>query len=140
MISDSISTNTGAPQGSPIYYFLFSVYTIDWDYCIISEDSEGPICSFWKYADDFTLLARLRGDGIGEDRYRETINRLRKWNEGNNLTINVTKTKDLVVDFQRKIMTLNPIRINNQEIEIVSSQKFLGTYIQNTCKWDENTS
>ena len=32
-----------------------------------------------------------------------------------------------------------PIRINNLDVDIVSSQKLLGTYLQQSCKWDINS-
>ena len=36
-------------------------------------------------------------------------------------------------------MTINPITINNQDVEMVSSHKLLGTYFQESCKWDINS-
>ena len=78
LFSDWINTNNFSPQRSPISDFLFSVFTSDCGSYIISDDSKEPICSFWKYADDFTLLDLLCGDGIEADRYRKAIKRKAK--------------------------------------------------------------
>ena len=97
-------------------------------------------CSLWKYADDFTLLARLKGKGVGEDIYRESIDKILLWSVKNNLKINIMKTKEMIFDFRRKLtMNKDPITINNLDVEIVSSHKLLGTYFQQSCKWDINS-
>ena len=50
--SDTIRTNTGAPQGCVISPVLFTLYTND---CVSTHDS----CEIIKYADDTAILGKL---------------------------------------------------------------------------------
>ena len=61
------------------------------------------------------------------------------WCDKNNLLLNASKTKEVIVDFRRKnISPISPLYINGEIIESVDSYKFLGTIISNELKWDEN--
>ena len=50
----------------------------------------------------------------------------------------VTKTK-MIVDFRRQEHSLGKTIIHNNEIEIVSKYKYLGTIFDDKLKWDDNT-
>ena len=60
------------------------------------------------------------------------------WCSDNNLELNVSKTKEMIVDFRKKKTPLSPLFINGQSVERVDSFKFLGTIISSNLKWDEN--
>ncbi len=48
--------------------------------------------------------------------YREEINHLAEWCTENNLLLNVSKTKELIVDFRKKeAKTHNPVYISGAE-------------------------
>ena len=51
------------------------------------------------------------------------------------LTVNVAKTKELIVDFRIHKDQVDPITINDQKVEIITSYKYLGMYIDNDLKW-----
>ncbi|KAK3552765.1 hypothetical protein QTP86_022340 [Hemibagrus guttatus] len=53
-----------------------------------------------------------------ESAYREEVQQLTAWFKANNLSLNVKKTKEMVVDFRRA-----------QSTEIVKSTKFLGVHL-----------
>ena len=63
-----------------------------------------------------------------------------QWCEANNLTVNISKTKELVVDFRRKAVQHLPLSINGQIVERVASFPFLGTTIHESLTWDLNTN
>ena len=47
----------------------------------------------------------------------------------------------MIIDFRNKRRNqIIPITINNENVDIVNSFKFLGTYISNDLKWEENTN
>ena len=66
------------------------------------------------------------------------VKRLEKWCEGNNLELNVSKTKDMIVDFRKNKSVTPPLEIQGQIVEQVECFKFLGTTINSSLKWDDN--
>ena len=89
-----------------------------------------------KFADDTTVTGLVSGSD--ETEYRAEILELTSWCEENNLLLNSSKTKELIVDFRKKPTPILPITINNEPIELVDSFKFLGTRISNDLGWNEN--
>lgn len=55
-----------------------------------------------------------------------------KWCSENNLELNISKTKEMVIDFQKNENKLKPLEINGQVVERVENFKFLGTTISNS--------
>ncbi len=72
--------------------------------------------------------------------YRSEVSRLAGWCRVNNLSLNVEKTKEIVVDF-RKVHTQHaPLTINGATVERASSTKFLGVHITEDLSWTNNTA
>ena len=64
-----------------------------------------------------------------------------RWCAEDNLTLNTSKTKELVVDFrQSRRVDHPPILIDGVEVERVTSFKFLGVHISEDLSWSLNTS
>ena len=58
------------------------------------------------------------------------INHLERWCQENNLMLNVSKTKELIIDFSRKQQrSYHPLSIKGAEVERVNSFKYLGVNI-----------
>ena len=57
----------------------------------------------------------------------------------NHLLLNVTKTKEMVVDFRRTRNTLNTISIMGEEVEVVEGYRYLGVHLYNRLDWKCNT-
>ena len=53
------------------------------------------------------------------------------WCQDNNLSHNVSKTKELLVDYRQSRSEQAPININGAVVEQVESFKFLGVHITN---------
>ncbi|KAI4896098.1 hypothetical protein NFI96_006456 [Prochilodus magdalenae] len=62
------------------------------------------------------------------------------WCRTNNLSLNVDKTKEMVVNFRRVRGDHVPLNINGSAVEIVQSTKFLGVHITENLTWSLNTS
>ena len=89
--SSSITLSTGAPQGCVLSPLLFTLLTHD---CTTTYSTNHIV----KSADDTTLVGLItKGD---ESHYRNEVNLLTTWCRNNNLLLNVSKTKEIVVDFQ----------------------------------------
>lgn len=132
IFSTTLPLNTGVPQGcvrSPLLYTLFT------------HDSS-PIHntnSIIKFADDITVLGLIRNND--ESAYREEVQRLAAWCANNNLALNTSKTKEIIVDFRKaKPGTHTPIHINGAEVERVTNFKLLGVHISQDLSWSLNTS
>ncbi|KAK0155358.1 hypothetical protein N1851_002315 [Merluccius polli] len=61
------------------------------------------------------------------------------WCELNHLQLNVTKTKELVVDLRRKKTQGTPISIQGAPVDIVEDYKYLGVYLNNKLDWTKNS-
>ncbi|KAK0154530.1 hypothetical protein N1851_003367 [Merluccius polli] len=91
--------------------------------------------SFLKSTMSSLVLLVLRSKLLAE------VQHLAVWCADNNLLLNTSKTKELIVDFRKeKGETHTPIHINGMAVERVSSFKFLGTHISETLTWTINTS
>ncbi|KAF7705820.1 gastrula zinc finger protein XlCGF28.1-like, partial [Silurus meridionalis] len=71
--------------------------------------------------------------------YREEVHQLTAWCGANNLSLNVDKTKEMVVDFRRVQSGYSPLIINGSSVEI-SKGKFLGVHLADNLTCSLNTS
>ena len=72
---------------------------------------------------------------------RQPIGRsdLAGWCQNNNLSLNVTKTKEMIVDYRKRSAEQAPILINGAVVEQVEIFKFLGVHITNKLEWSKHT-
>ncbi|KAK3541754.1 hypothetical protein QTP86_002760 [Hemibagrus guttatus] len=95
--------------------------------------------SIIKFADDTTVISLISDND--EISYTAEVQHLVAWCADNNLLLNTSKTKELIIDFRReKGRTYDPIHINGMAVERVSSFKFLETHISEDLSWTTNTS
>ena len=71
-----------------------------------------------------------------ESEYRHEVSSLVSWCDTNNLQLNASKTREMIVDFRKRKNPLAPIIVN---VERVDGFKFLGTIISNNLAWENNT-
>ncbi|KAI5626796.1 gastrula zinc finger protein XlCGF28.1-like [Silurus asotus] len=128
-ISSTTTLSTGAPQGCVLSPLLFTLLTHD---CVAMHSSNHII----KFADD-TIVEGLMND---ESAYREEVKRLTAWCGANNLSLNVDKRKEMVVDFRRAQSDQSPLIIDGSSVEITKSTKFLRVHLVDNLTWSLNTS
>ena len=130
VVSKTIWTNTGAPQGAVLSPLLFTAYTND---CSISNPIDTGT-HMLKFADDTVIQGLISSEN--ENAYRESINWFVQWCEEHFLLLNVKKTKELIIDFRIKKSPLCPLLVKNEEVEQVETYKYLGVTIDDKLNWN----
>ena len=75
-----------------------------------------------KFADDTTVVGLITDND--ETGYREEVRDLAMW--CHNLSLNVIKTKEMIVEYRKRRTEQTPILIDGAVVEQVESFKFLG--------------
>ncbi|KAK1784814.1 hypothetical protein P4O66_003478 [Electrophorus voltai] len=111
--SSTLTLSTGAPQGCVLSPLLYSLYTYD---CTTTSSSNIIV----KFADDTVVMGLISDND--ERAYLEEIKHLENWCQENNLLLNVSKTKELIVDCSKKQERhYQPVRISGTTVERVDS-------------------
>ena len=96
--------NIGASQGCGLSPLFYTLYIHD---CVATH----PSTIIGKFADDTVVVGLISKND--ETAYREEVEHLTSWCTENNLLLNVTKTKEMVMDFRQSTRTPHlPITIN----------------------------
>jgi hypothetical protein len=122
--------NIGAPQGCMLSPLLYSLFTHD---CTARHDSN----SFIKFADNTTVVGLITDND--KTAYREEVRDLAVWCQDNNLSLNVIKTKEMILDYRKKKTGHAPILIDGTAMEQVKNFKFLGDHITIKLTWSKHT-
>jgi hypothetical protein len=61
------------------------------------------------------------------------------WCQDKNLSLNVIKTKEMIVDYRKRRTQHAPIHIDGAVVEQVESFKFLGVHITNKLSWSKHS-
>ncbi len=91
-------------------------------------------CRLFSLADDTVVLGLVSNND--EAAYLDEVERLTSWCQDNCLSLNVSKTKELIVDFRkRQQRPYTPLMISGTPVERVSSFKYLGVNISEDLTW-----
>ncbi|KAI3355625.1 hypothetical protein L3Q82_017914 [Scortum barcoo] len=119
-----------------------------------------------KFADDTTIVGLISDND--ETHYREEIQHLTQWCSNNNLVLNTSKTKEVIVDYRRYSSPYWPELYSNSaalklsskcwygykkplsactgehpgktDIDTVKSYKYLGVHLNDSLDWSDNTN
>jgi hypothetical protein len=123
----------GVVQGSvlgPILFILF-IYDIN-DYIPVGVN-------VLKYADD--ILAYITGSGVSGTLPDGVAKGVSEWCEVNGMRLNTSKCKVMRLGSANKSQTQQqPIKLNGEPLEEVSSYKYLGVEINDQMEWDHQWS
>ena len=123
VFSSWVTLNGGIPQGSWLGPILFIVF--------VNDLLDGVPCI--KYMDDTTVY-----EHIGRDRFsglQSTLDLAVDWTNVNHMVINTSKSVEMLVSCKRIKSNFDPLSINDNLIDNVSSFKLLGVNICNDLSW-----
>ena len=112
---------------SPLLYSLFP------HDCTDRHDSNTII----KFAGDTTVVGLLTDND--ETAYREEVRDLAVWCQDSILSLNMIKTKVMIVDYRKRRTEHASILIDGAVVEQVESFKFHGVHINNKLSWSKHT-
>ncbi|KAK3556334.1 hypothetical protein QTP70_007104 [Hemibagrus guttatus] len=128
-VFEVVACNTGALQGTVRSLFLFTPYTSDFSY---------NTCHLQKFSDDSAITGCV-SEGNKQE-YRDVIKDFVDSCEYNHLHLNTSKTKKLFIDILiRRTPYHTPVIIQDLDIELVDSFKYLGVHLNNRLDWLDNT-
>uniref|UniRef100_A0A3B1JXG3 Reverse transcriptase domain-containing protein n=1 Tax=Astyanax mexicanus TaxID=7994 RepID=A0A3B1JXG3_ASTMX len=127
---ETVVSSTGAPQGTVLSPFLFTLYTSDFQY-------NSEMCHLQKFSDDTAIVGCVKGGQ--EEEYKRQVDDFVAWCRLNQLQLNISKTKEMVVDFRRSGPPLQPVSIEGVDVETVKTYKYLGLQLDNKLDWSTNT-
>ena len=94
-------------------------------------------CRILKYADDTVIIGNVVNND--ESVYRTQVDDFVKWCDNNYLDLNVTKTKEMIIDFRKSQSSINTLSINDQVVDTVHSYKYLGVIIDDKLTGNDNS-
>ncbi len=119
--------NGGIPQGTVTGSQKFLVHINDLQ----------TSCPLYKYVDDETLFEICSATSVSL--LQESVDIVSKWIKQNNMIINASKTKEMVICFckdEHHIENIPRIRIEDIPIERVSHTKVFGVTLSNNLSWN----
>lgn len=124
LTSSTVILNTITPQGCVLSPLLYSLFTSD---CSPIH----PTRTIVKFNDDTTIVG-LKSDN-SEKAYRKEIQDYTALCSYNHLDLNISKTKEIILDFRKSKPTeQSALWIHGEEVE---SFKFLGLHISADLTW-----
>ena len=126
----------GVPQGSCFGPLLFLVYINDLPRAVKNSTTS-------MYADDTSLCFKSKDLSRLNEALNEDLSRLDAWSISSKLSLNVAKTKSMLVSTKAKRKALNKpnqnlqVNSNGTELEVVSKIKHLGVLLDNSLYWKD---
>ena len=123
----------GVPQGSILGPLLFLVYINDLPECL-------EHCEVALYADDTVIYFSSSCVTEIEIFINRDLSKLSSWFSTNRLTLNVSKSKFILIGSPKKLSTCNDVNvvIDDSPLECTDTFKYLGVTINKTMTWGDH--
>ena len=131
-LSSFLPVDVGVPQGSILGPILFLVFIND-----LSQHVKLGSCNM--YADDVSLYVTGKTTKEVKEGLQGIINDVYKWYIANKLSINIAKSNTMLVGTKQNVSKSQEVLnacINDEQLEQVSSARYLGIHIDDTLSWN----
>ena len=128
--------NAVSKPGYPNGGFLQGTLSGPKHFLVHINDLQTP-CPIYKYVDDSTIFEICNQDMVSV--IQDSADLVEQWSCNNDMRINTTKTKEMVICFRRDstfVDSLPYIYMNGHYIERVSQAKVLGVTISSDLSWN----
>ena len=136
----------GCPQGGILSPFLWNL-VVD---SLLSFTKDKIPCDLQGFADDLALLATTEAPKVkglqcfDADTLREmtqkSLEHINSWCKENGLSLSALKTHSVMFTWRRnwRDQLVKPLQVDNTEIEIRNTTKFLGVTLDSKLSWNEH--
>ena len=134
-MSSTAFVNFGVPQGSKLGPLLFTSYVNSLSSVITNTNAKVTL-----YADDTAIFVKGKSVSNINDIMNTEISKVAKWLNENVLTLNVKKTKGMLLCKIQKMTRRDSdleVYINNSLIDNVDKFKYLGVWLDPALTWNE---
>ena len=133
-LSDYLPVSCGVPQGFVLGPLLFLIYINDLQECELSS-------SALMYADDTSLTLSAYDPTTLEEKLNKDLDEVQKWLKSNKLTLNVKKTKYMIIGSHYRLRHLNGdlnVTVNSQQLTRVTNYRYLGIEVDEALGWQSH--
>ena len=132
-LSETMPIDIGVPQGSILGPLLFLVYIND--LAVVIEH-----CEISLYADDTVLYCFSKELHQLESKLNADLYNVGLWLTANKLTLNLTKTKSMLIGSNRKMANMSSMSVSvfDCNLDSVNTFKYLGIKLASDFTWTEH--
>ena len=121
-----LELNGGVPQGTKLGPLLYIIMINDLELDL-------PLVKFMDDSTTYEVIHHKNSKAVSDMNQQGLAVSL--WSKENNTQLNTKKTKEMQICFSKVPPKLEPVVIDNTEIELVSEAKLLGVWIKNDLTW-----